>query len=54
MCTSSQPISGVENLKKVSDDLFRVLIEFKDYAIVLVDAGGYVIGWNLGATHMYG
>jgi PAS domain S-box-containing protein len=54
MCTSSQPISGVENLKKVSDGLFRVLIEFKDYAIVMVDADGHVIGWNLGAKHMYG
>jgi hypothetical protein len=44
MSTFAQPISDVENLNKVNDDLFRILIEFKDYAIVMVDAGGHVIG----------
>lgn len=34
--------------------MFRLLLEFKDYAIIRVDASGNVISWNLGAVEIYG
>ncbi|HEY1022853.1 MAG TPA: ATP-binding protein [Flavisolibacter sp.] len=35
-------------------DLFQLLLEFKDYAIIRIDTKGLILSWNLGAEHIYG
>ncbi len=38
-----------------SEERFRLLVDnVKDYAIFMVDAGGYVVSWNKGAEHING
>jgi PAS domain S-box-containing protein len=36
------------------EDLSRLLLDFKDYAIIRIDPSGYIRSWNLGAQHIYG
>lgn len=36
------------------EDLFRLLLEFKDYAVIRIGTNGDIMSWNLGAAHLYG
>ena len=38
----------------VEKDLFRLLLEFKDYAVIRVSPAGTIMSWNLGAQYIYG
>ncbi|MDB5196699.1 MAG: cph1 5 [Flaviaesturariibacter sp.] len=48
----SNPISA--SSLEHDKDLFRLLLEFKDYAIAMLDCQGRIKTWNLGAEHIYG
>lgn len=37
-----------------NEELFRQLIEIKDYAIVMLSPEGDILSWNLGAHHIFG
>lgn len=39
---------------KESEELFRLLIETRDYAIVMIDPAGIIRSWNLGAEYITG
>ena len=53
--TSSQPATIQEEiLQDSNEDMFKLLLEFKDYAILRIDSSGHVISWNLGAAEIYG
>jgi PAS domain S-box-containing protein len=36
-----------------SDELFQLLLELGDYAIMLLDPEGKILSWNIGAEYMY-
>ena len=40
-------------MNEEQNDLFRLLIQFKDYAIIRIDRDGNILSWNLGAEHIY-
>lgn len=41
--------------KRVLEERFRLIVEnLKDYAIIMLDLGGYVKSWNLGAEQLKG
>jgi len=45
----------VEDVLHKNQERFRLLVEgVKDYAIYMLDAGGRVMSWNLGAEHIKG
>jgi PAS domain S-box-containing protein len=37
-----------------NEELFRLLLEFEDYAIAMLDSQGCIKTWNLGAEHIFG
>ncbi|WP_207494975.1 sensor histidine kinase [Aridibaculum aurantiacum] len=41
-------------IKEASEDIFRLLLEFKDYGIIMLDDTGLIKSWNMGAQHIYG
>ncbi|WP_395320856.1 PAS domain S-box protein [Variovorax sp. UC74_104] len=44
-----------EELLRASEERFRLIVEgVKDYAIFMLDPGGHVASWNLGAQHTKG
>ncbi|WP_445286980.1 hybrid sensor histidine kinase/response regulator [Variovorax atrisoli] len=44
-----------EELLRASEERFRLIIEgVKDYAIFMLDPGGHIVSWNLGAQHNKG
>ncbi len=43
--------TGVENAGNAA---LHMLLEIKDFSVILLDAAGYVISWNEGAAHIYG
>ncbi len=47
-------IDPQEEDQKVNSDLLKLVLEFKDYSIVMLDATGHIISWNEGAEYMYG
>jgi PAS domain S-box-containing protein len=47
-------INGGIQIDETPEDLSALLLEFKDYAIIRIDASGYIRSWNLGAEHIYG
>jgi PAS domain S-box-containing protein len=39
----------------LKEELFRLMVEgVRDYAVVLLDPGGHVVGWNVGAERIFG
>jgi PAS domain S-box-containing protein len=51
---SANDISEAIQLNEKDSDMFRVLLEFKDYAVIHVDKLGRIASWNIGAEHIYG
>jgi PAS domain S-box-containing protein len=50
---ASQTATG-KNLQQ-NEELFRTLVDqVRDYAIFLLDPGGYVVSWNMGAERIKG
>ncbi len=47
------PDTGEEE-RKINSDLLELVLEFKDYSIVMLDAKGHIISWNEGSEYMYG
>ncbi|WP_437623027.1 hybrid sensor histidine kinase/response regulator [Sorangium sp. So ce1151] len=46
---------GVKESLRVSEERFRLLVEtIQDYAIFILDAGGHVATWNMGAERIKG
>ena len=43
-----------EHVEKVNTELLKLLLECKDYSIVMLDATGRIISWNEDAAFMYG
>lgn len=39
---------------QVQEDLFRVFLDFSDYAVLMLDSKGYIVSWNKGAEYIYG
>jgi PAS domain S-box-containing protein len=40
---------------QASEERFRLLVDgVQDYAIVMLDVQGRIVGWNAGAAHLYG
>jgi PAS domain S-box-containing protein len=47
--------SRTHELSRTSDDAFRLLVEsVRDYAIFMLDPGGFVATWNIGAERIKG
>ena len=44
----------VSKIQSNDKDLFRLLLEFKDYAVIRISPDGCILSWNMGATHIYG
>src|SRR5580704_7053267 len=50
----NKPGSDIENLRQ-SEERFRLLVaSIRDYAIFMLDPGGYVLTWNAGAERFKG
>ncbi|HEX3344206.1 MAG TPA: PAS domain S-box protein, partial [Polyangiaceae bacterium] len=50
-----QSASSTHELSRASDDAFRLLVEgVRDYAIFMLDPGGFVATWNVGAERIKG
>lgn len=43
-----------KQLDETGDDLYRLLLEFKDYAVIRIATNGHIMSWNMGAKHIYG
>jgi PAS domain S-box-containing protein len=43
-----------DDLQKANIDFSKLLLEFKDYSLVMLDSAGHVISWNAGAEHLFG
>ena len=42
-----------EGASRANDEKFRVIVENAgDYALIMLDAGGHVISWNIGAERL--
>ena len=41
---------GQEKLQQSNEDLLKLVLECKDYAIMLLDTSGYIQNWNRGLS----
>lgn len=39
---------------QINQHLFRLLLDFKDYAIIMLNQTGHIISWNPGAANVFG
>jgi PAS domain S-box-containing protein len=54
MKTSSYQSVSEKELTSVSEELLKVMLDFKDYAIIVIDNSYLIHTWNLGAVEIFG
>jgi PAS domain S-box-containing protein len=54
MITFNKEIDNESKLRQANEDLSKLLLEFKDYAIFITDISGNIVTWSEGAENIYG